>query len=226
MTNTILLYLEDMYKLNSQAKVIDIIKDNEMNKIVLDQTVFYPQGGGQPSDKGTIQSSKALFEVQKVLVENGIAYHNGFFEDGFFDKGEVVELQVDKELRDVHNKNHTAGHLIDYGLYNLDYRFVSGKAYHFPQGPYVEYEGTLEQVERDELLPKLEKAVNDLVYQALPVSVTLLENDPQKRVMIINGYEPILCGGTHVLNTKDIGHIAIRKIKNEKGNLRISYAVT
>ncbi|MCL4361816.1 hypothetical protein M1446_05675 [Candidatus Dependentiae bacterium] len=115
--------------------------------------------------------------------------------------------------------------MIDYALHNLGYKLISSKAYHFPQGPYVEYQGTLEQAEREQLQTKLEKAVNDLVEQALPVKITLIDNDSKKRAMIVNDFQPILCGGTHVLNTKDIGHITIRKIKNEKGNLRVSYAV-
>lgn len=225
MSNTRLLYLEDMCLLQCQAKVINIIQEQESHQVILDQTVFYPQGGGQPSDHGTITSSHTVFEVQKVLVDNGIAYHNGILKNGSFNIHDIVEVHVDKELRDLHNKNHTAGHLIDYALHDLGYKFISGKAYHFPQGPYVEYEGTLEQTERDQLLTKLGKAVNDLVQKALPVSINLLNNDPQKRAMSINSYAPILCGGTHVLNTKDIGHITIRKIKNEKGNLRVSYAV-
>lgn len=52
--STRLLYLENMCQLSGSACVVEIIKDAEDHKIVLDQTVFYPQGGGQPSDKGTI----------------------------------------------------------------------------------------------------------------------------------------------------------------------------
>lgn len=222
---TQLLYLQDMCKLNCQAHVVEIIQDADAQKVVLDKTVFYPQGGGQPADKGTIQNQETTFDVQSAFNENGTVYHKGTFQSGSFTPGTVVEVHVDPQVRALHNKNHTAGHLIDYGLANLGYSLVSGKAYHFPQGPYVEYEGTLEQAEREQLQVSLEKAVNELVQQGLPVIITLLENNPNKRAMLVEGYAPILCGGTHVVNTKDIGYITIRKIKNEKGNLRVSYAV-
>lgn len=222
---TKLLYLEDMCKLTGKAHVIEIIQEEESNKVVLDQTIFYPQGGGQPSDKGVIKNAEASFDVQQVINDEGVVYHKGIFQHGSFKIGSEVEMQVDESLRALHNRNHTAGHLIDYALLNLGYKLISGKAYHFPQGPYVEYQGTLEQEERELLQSKLEKAVNELVQQALPVVIKLIDNDPKKRAMIVEGYEPILCGGTHVLNTKDIGHITIRKIKNENGNLRVSYAV-
>jgi alanyl-tRNA synthetase len=111
--------------------------------------------------------------VQHVSLEDGIVYHKGVFEFGSFFQGSTVTAQVDAELRALHNKNHTVGHLIDYALLNLGYSFVSGKAYHFPQGPYVEYEGILEQDVREKLQPQLEKAVNELVQQALPVTITL-----------------------------------------------------
>jgi len=223
---TKLLYLEDACRLSCEADILQVILEESLAKIVLDQTVFYPQGGGQPSDKGLIKNDKVTFEVQAVSNEEGIVFHKGTFIRGdSFTSGERVRLEVNAELRNLHNRNHTAGHLVDYALYNLGFKLISGKAYHFPQGPYVEYLGTLEQDEREQLQPVLEKAVNDLVQLALPVTIMLIDNDPKKRAMVINNYQPILCGGTHVLNTNDIGHITIRKVKNEKGNLRVSYAV-
>ncbi|HVW99594.1 MAG TPA: alanine--tRNA ligase-related protein [Candidatus Babeliaceae bacterium] len=222
---TRLIYLENVCQLDGKAQIIDIISGTDGQKIVLDQTVFYPQGGGQPSDKGTISNDNASFDVQHVILDEGIAYHSGSFKHGHFSKGEQVELHVDLGLRNLHNKNHTAGHLIDYALTNLGYSLAAGKAYHFPQGPYVEYQRTLEQHEREQLQRNLESEVNRLIQEELPVTITLLDNDPLKRVMLVNSYPPILCGGTHVLNTRDIGQVIIRKIKNEKGNLRVSYAV-
>jgi len=223
---TKLLYLEDMCRLNCDAHVLQIIPEDNFNKIVVEQTVFYPQGGGQPSDKGIISNNNVIFCVESVFNENGTIFHKGIFTQGYhFNIGDVVELEVNAELRNLHNRNHTAGHLVDYALFNLGYNLISHKAYHFPQGPYVEYQGTLEQDEREQLQSKLEIAVNELAQQALSVNIMLVDNDPKKRVMMISSYPPILCGGTHVLNTKDIGHISIRKIKNEKGNLRVSYAV-
>lgn len=221
-----LLYLEDMNVLHCHLKIKEIISQDDRSKIIiLDQTVFYPQGGGQPSDKGIIVNEQAKFEVQTVFKHADLIYHEGNYLTGFFIPGQKVELFVDKELRTLHNKNHTAGHLIDCALYNLKYFFEPIKAYHFPQGPYVEYKGTIEQSEKEILVVLLEQEVNKLIQQSLSITITLINNDSEKRAMIINSYEPIFCGGTHVSNTSEVGHVKIRKIKNEKGNLRVSYAV-
>jgi alanyl-tRNA synthetase len=208
-----------MCVLQCKAHVQKVIRDAEIYKVVVDQTTFYPQGGGQPADRGTIKNDQALFVVQGVSLENCIAYHKGIFEYGSFALNTTVDVLVDPEIRVLHNKNHTAGHIIDYALAELGYSLIPGKGYHFPQGPYVEYGGTLEQAEREQLIPALEKAANEIVARALPVTISLIDNDQNKRAMSVTGYLPILCGGTHVANTNEIGDITIRKIKNEKGNL-------
>lgn len=125
---TRLLYLEDMCTLTCEAHVIKVVQEGEENKVILDQTVFYPQGGGQPSDKGTIKNAQALFDVQGVSIEDGVVYHKGAFQDGSFAQDADVTVQVDPALRALHNRNHTVGHLINYALYNLGYSLVSGKA--------------------------------------------------------------------------------------------------
>ena len=223
---TRLLYLESMQLLDTQARIISIVPHDTLYKIVLDQTIFYPQGGGQPSDQGTITKEHALFDVQAVTLHDGLVYHSGTVRYGYFNEGDQVTLHVNQEVRILHNKNHTAGHLIDYGLAQLGYAFIPVKGYHFPHGPYVEYQGTLEQHEREQLQNTLEKVVNQFVANNLPVRTFFIDNNSQKRVMVAGDNPPILCGGTHVPNTQNVGHITIRKIKNEKGNLRISYAVS
>lgn len=223
---TKLLYMDDMCCLRAEARVIDVINAEDQSTVILDQTVFYPQGGGQPSDKGTIQHDNAIFNVQNVAMHDGTVHHKGEFVQGApFAPGDMVNLSVDANLRMLHNRNHTAGHLIDYALELLGHHVVASKAYHFPQGPYVEYQGTMEQPEREQLQIKLEPVLDDLVKQALPVSIKCIDNDCKKRAMCVANYAPILCGGTHVVDTSEVGHITIRKIKNEKGNLRVSYAV-
>ncbi len=226
MAATHLHYLHDMGQLSCKAHVVHVTKDDEMYSVVLNETVFYPQGGGQPSDLGTMQSDRALFNVLHVSIEDGVVYHKGTFKEAPFTKGDKVELNVDASLRALHSRIHTAGHVIDYALSNLGYSLISGKGYHFPQGPYVEYRGTLEQSERDALVPRLEQAANSLVKAELKTSIKFIDNDLKRRSLVIDNFPPFLCGGTHVLTTKDIGHILIRKIKNDKGNIRVSYAIT
>lgn len=237
---TKLLYLDNMYLYETQAEIIDIKQSDEKLSLILDQTIFYPQSGGQPSDKGTItKNNESEFEVEKVIFGQDVVEHLGTIKRGLFQPKDRVHLKVDQQLRQLHNRYHSAGHLIDYGLMNLGYHLKSVKAYHFPNGAYVEYEGTLDQQVREQLISSLEIAVNKLVQASLPVEVKnytqhefsqKVKDIPNVeqwplRAMSVNYYEPIMCGGTHVTNTSEIGKIIIRKIKNSSGNLRISYEV-
>lgn len=228
--STILLYLSDMFLYKTSAKVVDLIETEDKKvAVLLDQTIFYPQGGGQPCDKGLIKSKDgAIFDVTEVWIKDGIVHHVGSFQKGNFQAEMNVQLEINKELRKLHSKNHTAGHLIDFGLNNLGIQLVSGKGYHFPVGPYVEYCGTLEQEEREQLIEPLQETINKIISLNLPVAIKATQKDKNSqpmRSMLIHPYPAIACGGTHVGSTGEIGKIVIRKIKNEKGNLRISYAV-
>ncbi len=235
---TKLLYLDEMYRYQASAEIINIIESDEKTALILDQTIFYPQSGGQPSDKGIITHDQAVFAVEKVIFGDDCVEHMGTISNGSFKIQDRVQLTIDATLRQLHNRYHSAGHLIDYGLINLGYQLKSTKAYHFPQGAYVEYEGTLEQNVREQLVSALTAEVNKLVQEALPVLVkSYSQRELMKKIqkpvdaqwplrgMWVNKYGPIMCGGTHVANTADIGKIIIRKIKNNAGNLRISYEV-
>lgn len=223
---TKLLYLEDMCKLNSVAYVVDVIHADETIMLLLDQTVFYPQGGGQPADKGVIKNALTSFCVEGVHKENERVLHKGTLMKGpMFSINDAVEVEVDAALRHLHNRNHTAGHLIDYALMQLGYTFKPHKAYHFPQGPYIEYVGAADEATIERLRLTLEEVVNELVKQDIPVNIALIDNDLRQRTMSLQGRDPILCGGTHVRSTLEVNKVIIRKIKNEKGNLRISYAI-
>ena len=223
------------------AQIIDVIKTEDGKTcIILDQTIFYPQGGGQPFDQGTIKNEIALFNVNEVRFKDGIVYHFGNFESGSLNPGKSVTLMVDKPRRLLNSRNHSAGHLVDLALYNLNKFMNPAKGYHFPEGAYVEYEGTLEEQERNELIKPLQAEINKIVHASLPIEIQLvtkkqledkskfipddLPTNKPTRIMTVQGYMAIPCGGTHVTNTKDIG-LTINKIRNKKGNLRISYSV-
>ncbi len=239
---TTLTYMEKMDLLEDQATVVDVLKQEDgRTALILDQTIFYPQGGGQPYDQGTITGGENKFSVEEVRFKDGLVYHIGTPTSGTFQKDQTVTLSINPDRRILHNKLHTAGHLIDLGMRAIGMNLTPGKGYHFPQGAYVEYEGTLDEDERATLISKLEAEASKLVANGHPVSVKVVSYDelaqmanyvpdyiPKNkptRAMIVNSFPAIPCGGTHVLNTKDIARIKIEKIKNKKGNLRISYSV-
>lgn len=241
-SSTELIYMTDMFKFEMQAKVIDVIKwDDAYLAVILDRTIFYPQGGGQPYDVGLIKAASGCFKVEEVRFKEGIVYHIGVLESGSLEKGDEVTLQIDQARRKCNSRNHTAGHVIDIAMSNLGMKLIPARGYHFPEGAYVEYLGSLEEQEREELLPKLQKEVDLIIAQKLPVSIKMVSvdelqqmaqfvpdyipKDKPSRAMLIQGYYAIPCGGTHVLNVADVGQLNIEKIKNKKGNVRISYSI-
>ena len=163
MQNTKLIYMEQMQLLECNAQIIEI-KDLGENKfsVILDQTVFYPQGGGQPFDNGAIKNETTVFNVTEVRFIEGRVHHIGTYEKGNFSIGDEVTCIVEKERRQLNTRLHSSGHLIDMGLKELGKLWKPGKGYHFPNGPYVEYlaeENTFDE----NLMKELENKCNEII---------------------------------------------------------------
>lgn len=243
---TKLIYLEQMGLLHTSAQVLENKKlEDGRAALLLDQTVFYPQGGGQPYDTGKITTQGAEFQVEEVRYQEGQVFHIGQFTKGDFSPGAQVELVVDGVRRQLHRRLHSAAHVIDMVLAELKPDWIPGKGYHFPQGPYVEYappnKPMLQDSERETLREQLETKINAIVAKDLPTTIKFVswaelsglvrhvpENLPKDKPLRVVMYGPfaVPCGGTHVDNLQDIGHIGIRKIKPEKGNIKVSYAIS
>ena len=244
MNATKLLYLDSDNSTQCTAHVVDIFPlEHGEYSLVLDQTVFYPQGGGQPSDVGVIRqvNGNALFTVNQVRFKDGIVYHNGLFEGAPFNKGENVFCEINVEKRDRHSRLHAVGHLIDKAVASLNLSWVPGKAFHFSEGPYVEYAGSFEEKDKELLCREIERVVNEQVAAGYDVVTRLVEShelaacctfipeniptDKPLRV-VFYGEKGVPCGGTHVRNTQDVGPVVIRKIRSKKGVIRVAYQVS
>ncbi len=241
MKPTILRYLDHGELLQDTATILDVIAQPDGScSVILDSTIFYPQGGGQPYDQGTITGPSGIITVKEVRVSDGIVSHSGSI-TGTCAPHDLVSLALDKERREFNSRNHTAGHIIDIALRNCGFAFPAVRGYHFKEGAYCEYAGTLNEEERAALQKHLQDEVNRLVKQNLPVSIKIMGYEElkslagyvpetvaqgqQARAMIIEGYYPIPCGGTHA-KTTDIGTLTIVKLRNKSGHVRISYDIT
>ena len=250
---TKLLYLQDMTLLKSSAHVLAV--DSVTRTVILDQTPFYPQGGGQPSDKGTIiiRDYCAVFEVTSVKKDRvtGNILHFLSSVDGII-TGSEVKCEVDPVLRDLNMRSHSGGHLLDHAIEDLHLPLQVRSAYHFHPSPYVEYALTDPSIDLSteylkNLQSSLEVAANKLAQEAIPViiyngNVSELSDwrrnllpDPVKQsgsVRLVRfdraGLDPIPCSGTHVTNSSLIKSIAIKKISlnREKRKLWVVYQLT
>lgn len=240
MQATRLLYLNDFNLMEFSAVALSSICENGKAVVVLDQTSFYPQGGGQPYDKGLIQSHKAKFVVEEVRFIDGVVKHIGFFEYGEFDINESVFGSVEPERRALNSRLHSAGHLIDMSLKYLNLNWIPGKGYHFPDGPYVEYEASLDGIDKDKLIQDIEIIANKFISENIKTSFLFVpkekmhefcnhvpdylpEGKPSRVVMY--GKFGVPCGGTHVNNLSEIKKIIVRKIASKGSNVRVGYDI-
>lgn len=216
---TKLLYLSNTYQFSSSATVIKVINENDQHTVILDQTIFYPQSGGQPSDRGMIEFEAQKFTVKQVKF-NGDKHveHIGQFEGGNgFEIGSLVTLNIDKNTRIMNAKLHTAGHFLDATIQIMGLHLKGKKGYHFPEGPYVEFEGVT-----DLSVEELQKEIDLALNQDLKIVV---ENEEDYRFVSFghSKYGKVGCGGTHLGSVAELPRIIIRKIGTKKGNTTIKY---
>lgn len=246
---TKLLYLEDWNQLNGSAKVIEVTtyQDKPFGgaqgkpAIVLDQTIFYPQGGGQPCDTGIINSTAGEFMITAVRCNDGIVYHMGQFTSGTISAGETVTMTVDKDRRALHSRLHSGGHLLDMAVLALKLNWIPGKGYHFPEGPYIEYAGNLDGLDKEKIKADMEAQCAKLIAANTATSIRFMPKEEMHEVchhvpdylpegkparVVMYGNFGVPCGGTHVNSLGEIGAVTIRKIRQDGANIRVAYDVT
>ena len=224
---TKLLYLEDWDQLNGSAKVIEITTYKDKPALVLDQTIFYPQGGGQPWDMGTLTGPSGSFAVNEVRFDAGTVYHIGTM-TGAIEAGATVQLTVDAARRKLHCRLHSGGHLLDMAVKALRLQWIPGKGYHFPEGPYIEYAGSLDGLDKEKIKVDLEAQCAKLIAANTATSIRFmpdkLVNGKPARMVLYGDFE-LACGGTHVNALGELRQVTVRKIKQEGSNVRVAYDV-
>lgn len=218
---TRMLFMEDPDLLSCEAAVAEVGRDAEKDFVLLDATVFYPQGGGQPCDTGVISAGGSRFLVESARAADGAVRHFGRFEGTPFAAGGKVRCQVDAERRSLNTRLHSAGHVLDVAVRDLGLPWTPEKGYHFPQGPYVEYAGSLGGEDRERLRGRLEERANAIVREARPRGIAW-EGDLR---IVAFGADASPCGGTHVSDTSRVGRIVVRKVKPEGARVRVAYAL-
>lgn len=237
---TDLIYMREMDRLSATATVVDIAEEGGRTIVILDQTVFYPQGGGQPYDKGIIKSDNSTFQVEEVRFVDGVVKHIGTSLSGSLGKGDAVICDVDAERRLLMSRLHSAGHVIDMSIGELGYGWMPGKGFHFPDGPYVEYAGELSPDKLEEARGAIEQKANELIGQEIATTIKFMTKEEMTAVcrhvpeylpagkparVVFYGDYAVPCGGTHVSNLSQIKKLTVRKVKLEKGNIRVAYSV-
>jgi len=231
-------YLLDTHLFESESVFLEIKENGKGKAVILDETIFYPQGGGQPADQGTISDGQAVFNVNDVRIdEEGVVWHYGYFDGSEFKKGAKVRLTLDVERRLLNSKLHSAGHLIDCAIEKMGLleKLPPGKAFQFPPTPYIEYDGVVEDL--SDRTVEIQKIVDEFISKNIPVKAEIITpEDAQNRgiyapkgkparIVTFEGFLDSGCGGTHVSNSSEIGKIEISKIKIKDGKTKIYFLV-
>lgn len=212
------------------GQLIEEAHEGESVQIILDETPFYAESGGQIGDKGYLRNEQAVVRIKDVQkAPNGQHVHEGVVESGIVQKGLHVTAEVEDHMRSGVIKNHTATHLLHQAL-----KDVLGT--HVNQAGSLVTENRLRfdfshfgQVTKEEL-EQIERIVNEKIWASIPVSIDLKPIAEAKemgamalfgekygdivRVVQVGDYSLELCGGCHVRNTAEIG---LFKIVSESG---------
>ncbi|MDZ8189305.1 MAG: alanine--tRNA ligase-related protein [Nostoc sp. ChiSLP02] len=237
--STVLAYLEDTYKFSDKAHFEYIANDERGYYCVLDSTIFYPQGGGQPSDVGTIEAKRVQIPITFVSFVDGEVRHYGNFSSVSLEKGEEVTLYVDEARRMQNAKAHTAGHLMYTIVESLDQNLIAVKGYHFPDGSYVEFQGSPSLENMETFIAEVNTKISEALNKATNVEASRItpeelaarwSNIPSNlppgkplRVVTIGNLHPTPCGGTHLKSLNELKSVIITKAKRQKGNFKVSY---
>ncbi len=222
-TSTRPLYYEDQYKTRFKAKIVARVSEKA---VVLDQTCFYPQGGGQPGDRGELRFGKNIVKVVDVHKAGNSIIH--FLEGPVSSDAELVEGEIDWPRRQSLMRHHTATH----ALLGATRRVL---------GEHVWQAGAQKDVETSRLdithyreitekeRQRIERLVNQVILRNLPVQANFLSREKAEakygfrlyqggavpgakiRVVRIQGWDTEACGGTHCRRTGELGIFKIEK---------------
>jgi len=224
-TQTKKLYFDDPYQVKFEAKVVERRIHEGRSALILDQTCFYPESGGQPSDKGTINGIK----VSGVLEEGERIIH--LLEENVPE--EEIKGKIDWPTRFDYMQQHSGQHLLSQSFYEL----LGGETLSFHLGDESSaVEIDISEIHEEEV-EKVEKRANEIVFQDREIRVYFvpeekikeipLRKPPQKkgliRVVEVSDFDYSACGGTHCRRTGEIGIVKILKWERIRNNLRFEF---
>ncbi|KRA14382.1 alanine--tRNA ligase [Pseudomonas sp. Root569] len=216
--------------LYKDGQSVDVLNEGDDGVVVLDQTPFYAESGGQIGDCGFLKASSGRFDVRDTTKTGGAFLHHGVLASGSLTVGSPVETQVDADVRHATSLNHSATHLLHAALRQV-------------LGEHVQQKGSLVDSQRlrfdfshfEAIKPEQIKALEDIVNAeirkntAVQTEETDIETAKAKGAMALFGekygdsvrvlsmggdFSVELCGGIHANRT---GDIALLKIVSEGG---------
>ncbi|MDF2877577.1 MAG: alanyl-tRNA editing protein [Clostridia bacterium] len=218
------IFYEDSYRAVFKAKVISCEVHEAGYQLRLNQTAFYPEGGGQPTDRGWIDGAK----VSHVFIKEDIIYHSV---DRHFKEGEEVEGVIDFERRLDLMQQHSGEHIVS-GLIKKLYGYQNVGFHLSETYMTADLSGELTKEE----IKHVEYLANEAIFKNIKVTAALYHQEEIKdrdyrskiaiegaiRLVSIQDYDVCACCGTHVKTTGEIGSIKIVGADKHKGGMRLT----
>lgn len=233
---TKLLYQQDSYLRVFDAKILSV--DIENRGVVLDQTAYFPGGGGQPSDQGDMTFGDTMYRINRIRRVNNQLLHILEGDAPLPNEGTIVNCKLDWERRYTLMRTHTAMHILC-GVIFRDYGAQVTGGDMEPLKGRMDFE--FETMKR-ELVDEIQTSINEEVKNSRPVKINILpreqafkipdlirtkinllpEGITEVRVVEIVGLDLQADGGTHVKNTSEVGKLRVVDYKSKgKINKRI-----
>ena len=218
------LFYQDSHRTEFTAKVISCEEAKDEYRVVLDQTVFFPEGGGQYADTGMLGDT----EVTDVHEKDDVIYHTT---KAPLEAGSEVNGKINWDERFEKMQQHTGEHIVSgivherFGYNNVGFHLGSDYCT-------MDFDGPISK----EQLKEIEAAANEAVYQDLEIKIlypskdelkdldyrSKIEIEGQVRIVEIPGYDVCACCAPHVKTTGEIGAIKLVSMVNYKGGERIT----
>jgi alanyl-tRNA synthetase len=232
------LYYDDQYRTEFEAVVLDVFEREDGYDVVLDQTMFYPEGGGQPADHGTLSTDETSVDVRDVQREGDVILHRTDDNPG---KGEFVRGQIDVARRRRLMRHHTATHIVIHAARQI-------------LGDHIRQAGAQKGTDSSridvthfrrldrETVKQIERLANDIVLEDVSVQVEWPDRHEAEETFGFDLYQGGIpagenirlvhvdddvqaCGGTHVKHTGEIGAIKILSTERvQDGVERLTFA--
>ena len=238
--------------LSCDSEILAVVVDGEKKQaateddnitLVLSETPFYAESGGQVGDVGVIKGNGFEFTVENTTkTHEGVVLHHGYISDGeTVSCGDKVYAEVNRSVREATMRNHTAAHLLQAALRKILGTHVE-QAGQLVNSEAVRFDFTHFSALSADELRKVENTVNEVIMSAVPVVTSEMPIDEAKklgamalfgekygdivRVVKADDFSVEFCGGTHVKNTGSIGLFKIVSESSVASGVRRIEAVT
>ena len=219
------LYFENPYQVEFEAKVIQRLTHEENPAVILDKTCFYPESGGQPADKGTLDGVPVVHVLEKDeqiihVLEKDVS-------------SDTLRGEIDWNIRFDHMQQHAGQHILSQCFVRLF--DAATRSFHLG-----EETSTLEVDMRkmtDEEADRVERCANDVVFQNREIKGCIYREEEMEgvqlrrstkktgdiRVVEVSDFDQTACGGTHPKSTGEIGTIKILRWDKIRDNVRLEF---